>query len=245
MQFIDLHTHPNYKTFAHAHRPDGTILPMSFDTGERTCMWHYNAPSLFDKLAQIILSVTKFSQSNATAAHYGNVGCIVMALGCIEKSFFKNKLGTGIGNLVDDFAAGFGLPRIRTIETLTNYWQDLQNELNFIKQGANKVIEIDGVHCTYKIVNNFNDLQENLNANEQLQAGKSAETPVVLSVIISIEGMHVLNENINVPLNETMVLAKVKEIKRWTIRPGSSPSAITSTTIFAATPEACEVYLPN
>jgi hypothetical protein len=214
MQFIDLHTHPNYKTFAHAHRPDGTILPMSLDTSERTCMWHYNSPSLFDKLAQMILSVTKFSQTNATAAQYGNVGCIVMALGCIEKSFFQNKLGTGIGNLVDDFAAGFGKTRIRTIETLTNYWQDLQNEINFIKNGANKVIEIDGVHSTYKIVNNFNQLQENLNANEQPEAGKTADTPVILSVILSIEGMHVVNENLNAPLNHTMVLAKVKEIKK-------------------------------
>ncbi|HEX6429297.1 MAG TPA: hypothetical protein VF008_16485 [Niastella sp.] len=214
MQFFDLHTHPNYKPFAHAHQPDGTILPMSLDTTKKTSLWNYDAPSLFDKLAHLLLSVTKFSQTNATAAHYGNVGCLVMALGCIEQSFFKNKLGTGIGNLVDDFAAGFGLPRIRTIETLTNYWHDLQNEITFIKNGANKVVIIDGVFCMYAIVNNFDQLQDNLNKNNLPQAGKTEDNPVILSVIISIEGMHVVNEDINAPLNEAIVLAKVKEIKR-------------------------------
>lgn len=214
MQFIDLHTHPNYKPFGNAHCPDGTILPISFNTSDRHCMYHYNAPTLFDKLAQMILSVTKFSQANATAAHYGNVGCVVMSLGSVEQPFFKNKLGTGIGNLVDDFAAGFGLPRIRAIEKLTNYWQDLQNEINFIKQGANTVIEIDGAHCIYKIVSNFNELQQNLNANEEPEAGKSPETPMILSVIFSIEGLHILNENINAPLNEALVLGKTKELKK-------------------------------
>ncbi|HEY8894825.1 MAG TPA: hypothetical protein VIM79_08410, partial [Niastella sp.] len=74
MQFIDLHTHPNYKPFGNAHRANGTILPISFDTNDRHCLYHYNAPSLFDKLAQMLLSVTKFSQTNGTAAYYGNVG---------------------------------------------------------------------------------------------------------------------------------------------------------------------------
>jgi hypothetical protein len=214
MQFIDLHTHPNYKPFGNAHRANGAILPISFDTKDRHCLYHYNAPSLFDKLAQMLLSVTKFSQTNGTAAYYGNVGCIVMSLGCIEQPFFKNKLGMGIGNLVDDFAAGFGLHRIKTIETLSNYWHDYQNEISFITKGANTVIEIDGVHCTYKIVSNFNELQENLNANELSNAGKSADTPMILSVIFSVEGLHILNENLSAPLNETVVLGKVKELKK-------------------------------
>jgi hypothetical protein len=92
---IDLHCHPNYKPFARAHRRDGSppdaqvVSPSS-----KSSLWYYNPPSITDKLANYFLGVTKFRQHNLTAAMYGRLFVMAAGLGCVEKYFFKNILGT-------------------------------------------------------------------------------------------------------------------------------------------------------
>ena len=112
--FIDLHCHPNYKPFARGHeqafkppvkQPASPSHPANF--------WFYDGPSATDKLFNFFLSITKFRQTNLTAAHYGNLRVMVVGLGSVEKFFFKHKLGTGIiSDLINDFVAGFRKPRI-------------------------------------------------------------------------------------------------------------------------------------
>jgi hypothetical protein len=220
MFFIDLHCHPNYKPFARAHTKEGLIADMSTNPDSPSSLWFYDPPSPGDKLAQLFLSVTKFSQANGTAAYYGNVGVMVVALGSVEQPFFKNKLGTGtVPNLIDDFAAGFKPHRIRAIEQMDSYWHDLQKEIRFITSGANSVVKIDGLYHTYRIAQNFEQLQQQQKENNVPEAGKEKGSPLVLSILFSIEGMHVLNNNIGAPLQEANILANVRALKNMPYAP--------------------------
>ena len=92
---IDLHCHPNYKPFARAHAVDNAAPgPQSNSVSNRSSLWYYDPPSVTDKLANYFLGITKFRQHNLTAAMYGRLFVMVAGLGCVEKYFFKNKLGT-------------------------------------------------------------------------------------------------------------------------------------------------------
>ncbi len=117
----DLHCHPNYKLFARAHRKDG--LPpdvQNASPSSKSSLWHYNPPSITDKLANYFLSITKFRQHNLTAAMYGRLFVMEAGMGCVEKYFFNNKLGTGrLTDLIDDFVSEFDTPRINAIEGMT------------------------------------------------------------------------------------------------------------------------------
>lgn len=220
MFYIDLHCHPNYKPFARAHAKDGSVLPMSTSTNDRSSLWYYDSPSLFDKIVQLFLSVTKFSQANGTAAHHGNVGVMVVSLGSVEQPFFKNKLGTSvITDLVDDFAAGFGHHRINAIENMKSYWHDLQQELKFLETGENQVVKIDGLFHTYRIAENFAQLHQHKLENEAANAGKTKDRPLVLSLIYTVEGMHTLNTNLGSRLVESDVLENVRTLKNTRFAP--------------------------
>ncbi len=83
---IDLHCHPNYKTFARAHDQDGQPpLPQSNSIRNRSSLWYYDPPSVTDKLANFFLGITKFRQNNLTAAIYGRLFVMVVGLGTVEK----------------------------------------------------------------------------------------------------------------------------------------------------------------
>ena len=192
---IDLHCHPNYKAFARAHAEDGQPpLPQSGSASQRSSLWYYDPPSVTDKLANYFLGITKFRQHNLTAAIYGRLLVMVVGLGATEKFFFKNKLGTGsITDLVDDFVSEFGTPRINAIEGMTNYWNDFKNEMQFMEDQENAPVRIDGHWYTYRLPKSFAELQLNIENNERDNAGNDKQAPLVISIIPSSEGLHILN----------------------------------------------------
>jgi hypothetical protein len=212
---IDLHRHPQYKAFARAHKNDGQPPePQSASASNRSSLWYYDPPSLTDKLLNIFLSVTKFSQTNLTASLYGRSLVMAAGLGPIEKPFFKNKLGTGfIADLIDDFAAGFGRPRINAIQAITNYWTDFMNEMKFMGEGENIPVRIDNHWYTYRLPKSFAELQQIIAANEDVNAGTSRNTPLVISVICAVEGLHVLNCGLETPCNPAEVKQHAKDLK--------------------------------
>jgi hypothetical protein len=192
---IDLHCHPQYKAFARAHLKNGEPpVQQSASASHRSSLWYYDPPSVTDKLLNYFLSITKFSQNNLTAALYGRLWVMVLGLGSVEKFFFKNKLGTGaITDVVDDFVAEFGKPRINAIESMKDYWQDLLQEISFLKDQENHAVKIDGHWYTYNLPVNFVALQQNISLNEAAGAGESKNKPLIISILPSIEGLHVLN----------------------------------------------------
>jgi len=212
---IDLHCHPNYKSFARAHNQDGQPpLPQSNSIRNRSSLWYYDPPSVTDKLANFFLSITKFRQNNLTAAIYGRLLVMVVGLGSIEKFFFKNKLGTGfITDLLDDFVAEFQRPRINAIEGMTNYWTDFIREMQFMLDQENTVVNIDGHYYVYRIPTNFFELQQNILENEHNDAGNKRERPLVVSLIVASEGLHVLNCGLETPCNPNEVKQNAQALK--------------------------------
>lgn len=212
---IDLHCHPNYKPFARAHTENGEPpVAQSTSASHRSSLWHYDPPTITDKLANYVLSITKFSQNNFTASLYGRLLVMAVGMGSVEKFFFKNKLGTGsITDLVDDFVAGFGKPRINAIEGMTSYWEDFLREMQFMQEQENHVLRIDGQWCTYRMVKNFNDLQACIAANEVDNAGKSKDNPIVIAVIPALEGLHVLNCGLENNCDPNEVKQHVRDLK--------------------------------
>ncbi|MEQ1675655.1 MAG: hypothetical protein ABL876_03065 [Chitinophagaceae bacterium] len=213
---IDLHCHPQYKAFAKAHKETGKPPePQSTSASNKSSLWYYNPPSLGDKLLNIFLSVSKFSQNNLTASLYGRLMVLTVGLGATEQPFFKNKLGTGlIGDLIDDFAAGFGRPRINAIQSIKDYWKDFMNEMKFMKECENNPIRIDGHWFTYRLPKDFSELQQNITDNDHPNAGASTSTPFVISLICAVEGLHVLNCGLENPCNPAEVKKNAKDLKK-------------------------------
>ena len=219
---IDLHCHPNYKTFARAYKTDGEPpVAQVVSPSHKSSLWHYSPPSITDKLANYLLGITKFRQHNLTAAMYGRLFVMVAGLGCVEKYFFKNKLGTSsITDLIDDFAAEFEKPRINAIEAMTDYWTDFKLEMKFMDEGQEiadpdkNVVKIDGHWCTYRLAKNFAELQANIDQNETAKCGESKANPIVITIIPAVEGLHILNCGLETPCNPDEVRQNALALKQ-------------------------------
>ncbi len=213
---IDLHRHPQYKAFARAHKVNGQPPEtQSPSPSNRSSLWYYDPPTLADKLLNIFLSVTKFSQTNFTASLYGRSLVMAVGLGSVEQSFFKNKLGTGIiGDLIDDFAAGFGRPRINAIQAITDYWADFMNEMKFMEECENNPVRIDNHWYSYRLSKSFAELQQNITANENVNAGTGSNSPFIISVICAVEGLHILNCGLEDPCNPAEVKQHAGDLKK-------------------------------
>lgn len=217
---FDLHCHPQYKPFARSYRAIHQPGLPAADPDLPSSFWHHDRPTVPDKLLNIFLSVTRFSQANFTASRRGKVFVQGLALGCVEKFFFKNKLGTSdFSDLLDDFAAGFGRYRINTIEGMQDYWQDLLQEYQFVIKGQDQVAQIDGQYCRYQLVRNYTELDLNLAQNNQPGAGDSKDHPLIISLIPTIEGLHTLNCGLEQPCNPETILNHAKLLKQFPYKP--------------------------
>ena len=152
---------------------------------------------------------------------YGRLFVMVAGMGCVEKYFFKNKLGTGdITDLIDDFASEFDTPRIDTIEAMTDYWADFQREMKFIEDGHEatdpdkNVVKIDGQWLTYRLAKNFANLQANMEQNETEKAGESKSNPLVITIIPAVEGLHILNCGLDDPCDPDEVKQNALALKQ-------------------------------
>jgi microsomal dipeptidase-like Zn-dependent dipeptidase len=209
---IDLHAHPTYKALGRSFQNNPGN--QSNSVNDKNSLWHYDPPTLIDKLLNVIGSLTKFSQANFTAGIYGKLWVITVGMGTIEKWFFNNKLGTGIiSDILDDFAAELGKPRIDAIQGMQNYFTDLMQEYAFLEQMHNRPLNIDGKDHVYRIVNNFSELKAAVEENDMNIAAENGK-PLIIALILSIEGMHVLNCGIDPDRSPTNIKANADEVKQ-------------------------------
>ena len=209
---IDLHTHATYKPVGKSY-PKNKFKQSSSVT-DKNSMWFYNPATVLDKLMNYIGSVTKFSQTNLSAAVYGRTWVLTVALGSIEKWFFNNKAGTGfIADILEDFATELGKPRIDAIQGMQNYFDDLEQEISFLTQMHNKSVTIDGTKYRYIIVKNFTELEQAMLDNDTTIATQSPN-PINIAIIPSIEGMHVLNCGLDEDRSPLNLKADPEEIKQ-------------------------------
>lgn len=211
--YVDLHCHPALKPYGKSfnYKPQGRNSARRTDLRS---IWRYDPPSLFDKVLNYLSGLTKFSQSNFTAMVYGGVGVAVVSLYPLEKWFVRNKLSNELLlDLAANFALGIGDNRIDYVQRNNDYFKDLMAEYDFYRQLDGKVIRLPEGKFRYKLVRSYAEI-------EMIQASDALNKDVhTICVIMSIEGLHVLNTGLKKKAKPADVMANLSQIKNWAYRP--------------------------
>src|SRR5688572_15482237 len=124
----DIHCHPNLKPFGHSffrhHRS-------SYNNAH---VWFYDPPGLFSKCLNSLTGLTKFSQTDFSTMAKANVRLAFVSLYPFEKGFFHSaSLNSRFTATLANFVTGIGFNRVRHLQTHTDYYEDLCNEFQFLK----------------------------------------------------------------------------------------------------------------
>jgi microsomal dipeptidase-like Zn-dependent dipeptidase len=197
-KYADLHCHPNLKTYGH-----------SFDKGsvsQKVNVWYQEKPSFFSKLVNILLGISRFSQSDFTSVRKGGGKLLFVSLYPFEKGFFINAAGKGpLSAYLSDLITGIGYQRVRNLQNHLDYYKDLKAEYTFFCSSQKEMTMNNVVH-SWRLVSNLEELKQSL--------GKEHETAVVLS----IEGAHVFNSGLSHFGRTTVdeeILGNISKIKKW------------------------------
>ncbi|WP_297692011.1 membrane dipeptidase [uncultured Eudoraea sp.] len=211
--YIDFHCHPSLKPFGKSFNYNPTGVHVSHRNSKRS-IWHYDPPSISDKLLNYLTGLTKFSQANFTSLVKGGVGIVCVSLYPLEKWFVRNKMNNELLlDLASNFALGIGHKRINYIQGITDYFKDVEAQYDYYMQLDGKIVHLPEGKFRYKLVKNFHEIQ---NIKDENTSGGKVHT---ICVIISIEGLHVLNTGLRKPYSEVEVLTNLDKIKNWEFRP--------------------------
>lgn len=210
--YVDLHCHSAMKPYGKSFNRD--IIGKNNPNRARTnSIWRYNPPSLLDKLINYLLHLTKFSQANFTSLAKGGVSIVFVSLYPIEKWFFLNKINNEfIKDIASNFATGVGKKRVDAVQKMKSYFKDLEMEYDFYQQLDGLVKHFPEGKFRYKIVKNYNEI-------EAIKSTEQDDGITTICVVLSIEGMHVLNQDIDKAPKEADFLANLQKIKNWNIPP--------------------------
>ena len=205
-QFIDLHCHPAMKPFGKSFNRTAGQNPAN--RKNKASIWHYDPPTFIDKVANISLSITKFTQADFTTLSYGGAHIICASLYPLEKGFVLNKLGDNLpSDLMKNLVMGIGKKRIDYLQQMPDYFTDLENIYTYYKQLDGKSIPLEGQKGRYKLVSSFDEIEE----DEQNHSN-------TIYVILTIEGANVFNsglQSMGKQADEAEVLANIDKVKQW------------------------------
>ncbi|MBC9798079.1 membrane dipeptidase [Sinomicrobium weinanense] len=205
--YVDLHCHAALKPFGKSfnYEPVGINHP---HRSRLNSIWKHDPPSIGDKILNYLTGLTKFRQSDFTSLARGGVRVICASLYPIEKWFFVNRIKNEfIRDITANFATGIGKNRVDAVQAMTNYFKDLEQEYDFYRQLDGKVIRLPEGKFTYRIVNSYAEIKA-----LQKQPSKNINT---ICVVLSIEGMHVLNPDIDKKPGEASFLNNLQKLKNW------------------------------
>lgn len=179
-----------------------------------TSLWRYDPPSLTDKLLNYLGGLTRFSQSNAHALARGGVGVICASLYPLEKGFVNNAIDRdALNDLLLDFATGLGKDRIDFLQGMTDYFADLNLEYEFYRQCHGHVVRLPEGRFQYRLVRSYTEIEK------IRRSGESPADPRTLCLIMSIEGLHVLNTGLGREPDPGEVIQNLRKIKEWEFPP--------------------------
>lgn len=205
-QFIDLHVHPAMKPLGKSFNNKAGINRLA--KTRKDSIWHADPPTLFDKISNITLTLTKFRQSDFTSLIKGGASIVCISLCGLEKGFLMNKLGTELpGDLLTNFVVGIGKKRIDHIQKMKEYFPDLELEYNFYKQLDGHKTKVNNKWVQYKIVSSFSEIDDNDNSEIE-----------TIYVILSIEGANVFNSGLKMmgkDAKEEEILSNIDKVKSW------------------------------
>ncbi|MBK7123295.1 MAG: membrane dipeptidase [Chitinophagaceae bacterium] len=200
-RYADIHCHPNLKTFGH-----------SFDkrTNRKHDMWFRKPPSAVTKKIHRLTGISKFSQANFSSMTKGKARIISLSLYPFEKGFFINPNVTPpLAAFLADWGIEIGYHRIRHLQKHTNYFQDLQQEYEFVLNSRqHQIIRDESYH--WQLTANWQEV-ERVIAMEN-----------TIAVIITIEGAHVFNcglGDFGVAPDEKEILGNIQKVKQWQYAP--------------------------
>lgn len=208
--FIDFHCHPAMKPYgkSFSNEPGKN----SSNVHHKNSCWFYDSPNLFERGLQWATGISKFTQADFTTLAFGDVRLIFASLYPIERGFFKNNLGQGIvSDLVDNFITGVGDARVDHIQTHNNYFEDVEREYKYYEALHDKPIETISGTYKYVLISSYAQMQHILETDPMRNN--------IIFVVMSIEGLHVLNDNLKGKPDEQKFLANLRIIKNWQFPP--------------------------
>jgi microsomal dipeptidase-like Zn-dependent dipeptidase len=213
--FADIHAHPTMKSY-------GRSFPECINhknPNNPSSVWFYDPPNIYEKLIDLIGGLVKYRQSNFSSMGFGNTGIVFASLYPMERSFFDNTLGTGVFNdMLLNFITSVGKERINFVQSVTDYFPDLVNEYNYLKQMDGQIVKLaDRAKYQYILAKNASDVETILHRDT---AGDKKVNSIV--VILTIEGAHAFGTGIKPETNSAnrnYVLGNVDKVKGWEHRP--------------------------
>ena len=207
--YVDMHCHPTLKPIG----KNKTVLNSS-DPKDKNSIWYNDRVDPINKAENLALGFAAYSQSDFTKAVKGNLLVAGVSLYSPEVKFFDNKIGNGIfAREFENFVSQFGERRISLIENKNyNYFTDLEEQYNFLKQGSGQVVTIDNKKYKYELVKSYEDV---LNARQDKEC-------TTIAVTVNIEGGHCFGPGKNPEKEsypENLTLENVKKTKQWEFRP--------------------------
>ena len=213
--YIDLHCHPSLKPYGKSFKYEPP-KQNRLNSGRKNSIWHYSPPNFLERQVNRVLTLTKFTQTDLTALAKAGCNVAVISLYPFEKHFLKDKmLGFKfIPDLLVNLAAGVSQKRIDNLRNHSSYFQDLKDEYAYYMQLHNMAQIIDGVTYTYRLVNSYSDIENNINT--------STPDRKIISLANTIEGAHAFETGLDKDKNtadETTVLNHIDLVKNWEHRP--------------------------
>ena len=213
--YIDLHCHPSLKPYGKSFKYEPP-KQNRLNSGRKNSIWHYSPPNFLERQVNRVLTLTKFTQTDLTALAKAGCNVAVISLYPFEKHFLKDKmLGFKfIPDLLVNLAAGVSQKRIDNLRNHSSYFQDLKDEYAYYMQLHNMAQIIDGVTYTYRLVNSYSDIENNINT--------STSDRKIISLVNTIEGAHAFETGLDRDKNtadETTVLNHIDLVKNWEHRP--------------------------
>ncbi|MDJ0645634.1 MAG: membrane dipeptidase [Flavobacteriaceae bacterium] len=200
---IDLHCHATLKPYSKSFRVSENGGQHSKDPEKKHSIWFQKRPRLINRASNLILSITKFTQSDFRSSREGGVRLQMVSIDPMEKNLVLSRKGNPsnfLGKLLKNFVMGIGWARINYIAKKIgdDYYADLIKTREYLLSLNDTPIQHEGKELLYEVLSGF--------PSTQLSEQK-------LYVIFTIEGGHVFNTN------TPQVLDKVKALKQWTHRP--------------------------
>jgi hypothetical protein len=177
----------------------------------KTSLWRYDLPDWSDKLLNYLGGLTRFSQSNGHSLARGGVGIICASLYPLEKGFANNEIGNDVlSDLLLNFATGLGDARIDHLQEMPEYFKDLSREYEFYRQCNGYVVRLPEGRFRYQLVSDYTTIET---------IGKTDSDIHTIYIILSIEGLHVLNTGLEFEPDPEEVLQLLRRIKQWEYPP--------------------------
>ncbi|MDB5283765.1 MAG: hypothetical protein JWO06_2840 [Bacteroidota bacterium] len=203
---VDLHCHPNLKTF-------NSGCDNLWDK-----IYHRIDGKFGQTINEFSQQVLKESQCNLYALSEGNVRIFNVSLYPVERGFLhmrnipKLLIGKNRINIMQEVITGFKADRITELKKHYNYFEDLLEEYEFVYKAQGK--SPDG-KSRFLLVNNYEELENAFDSGNTLVG------------ILSIEGAHVLgtgsarSETLSAKDLNELLTKNIRTVKKWKIPPFS------------------------